>query len=130
DFAGGRIFQTDPVIPPEFKMFWGFDVYVRGDSERMRSAGALYLTNIQQLYDKPAEDEPLNPVAALLGPVPPKTLQSADSFIERIARRGHCALLNDEAHHTNDQATGWNEVIANLHEQLKERGLTAQLDFS
>src|SRR5438128_272784 len=31
DFAGGRIFQTDPVIPPEFKMFWDFDVYVRGD---------------------------------------------------------------------------------------------------
>ena len=34
DFEGGRIFRTDPVIPPELKVFWDFDCYMRGDSER------------------------------------------------------------------------------------------------
>ena len=52
DFAGGRIFRTDPVIPPELKIFWDFECYMRGDSERASSMGALYLTNIQQFYER------------------------------------------------------------------------------
>src|SRR5437588_4059084 len=33
DFEGGRIFRTDPVIPPELEIFWGdFDCYMRGES--------------------------------------------------------------------------------------------------
>ena len=130
DFAGGRIFQTDPLIPPDYKMLWDFDVYVRGDSERARSEGALYLTNIQQLYETAAEEAPVNPVQDLLGPAPPKTLQQDEGFIERIVRRGNCLALNDEAHHTNDQAAAWNRVIAGLHDRLEQGGLTAQLDFS
>lgn len=130
DFAGGRIFKTDPVIPPEWAILWDVDFYVRGECERLKSEGALYLTNIQQLYDKLTEEAPANPVADLLGPAPPTSLQPVESFLDRIARRGECLVINDEAHHTNDQATGWNEVIAGLHGQLNARRLTAQLDFS
>jgi type III restriction enzyme len=130
DFAGGRIFRADPVIPPEYGILWNLDVYLRGDGERMRSDGALYLTNIQQLYEKPEDTAPPNPVADLLGPVPPSSLQPEASFMDRIVRRGDCLVLNDEAHHTNDQAVAWNGVIAALHERLGERGLTGQLDFS
>jgi type III restriction enzyme len=129
DFEGGRIFYNDPIIPPDFKAFWDFDVYVRGDSEKTRSEGALYLTNIQQLYDKD-EGEISNPVAGLLGPTPPSTLQAIEGFIDRIVRRGSCMVLNDEAHHTNDKATAWNDVIARLHERLGERGIAAQFDVS
>src|SRR5204862_2564471 len=32
DFGGGRIFQTDPIIPPELRIFWDLDCYVRGDA--------------------------------------------------------------------------------------------------
>lgn len=130
DFAGGAIFKNDPLIPPEFKVLWDFDVYVRGDSERTRSEGALYLTNIQQLYEREAEAEAGNPVTDLLGPAPPKTLRPVESFVDRVARRGNCVALNDEAHHTNDQAVAWNEVISDLHIKLGRRGITAQLDFS
>jgi type III restriction enzyme len=130
DFAGGAIFKSDPLIPPDFQLLWDFDVYVRGDGERARSEGALYLTNIQQLYEKTETEKPTNPVLDLLGPEPPPTLQVKERFVERIARRGNCVVLNDEAHHTNDDAVVWNEVIADLHGQLHERGLTAQLDFS
>jgi type III restriction enzyme len=130
DFERGRIFRADPVIPREYGIFWDLDVYLRGDGERMQSAGALYLTNIQQLYEKPEDTTPPHPAADLLGPVPPSTLQPEASFLHRIVRRGDCLVLNDEAHHTNDQAVAWNGVISSLHERLGERGLTAQLDFS
>ncbi len=131
DFAGGKIFSTDPVIPPDLRPFWDLDTYMRGDAERGRSEGALYLTNIQQLYERgDGTATPANPVEALLGQKPPKNLQPVESFIDRIARRGDCLVINDEAHHTNDNATAWNEVINTLHEKLGERGITAQLDFS
>jgi len=132
DFAGGKVFKADPVIPPEYGILWDLDVYLRGEGERMQSVGALYVTNIQQLYEKAEDTTPPNPVADLLGPVPPSSLQPEAAFLDRIARRGDCLLLNDEAHHTNDGAVAWNGVIASLHDRLgaKGHGLTAQLDFS
>lgn len=135
DFAGGRIFKNDPVIPPEWQMLWDFDVYMRGDGERMRSAGALYVTNIQQLYEDTGEVPVLNPVAALLGSPPPPNLQTVESFIDRIVRRGSCMVINDEAHHTNDDAVAWNNVIKRLHESLSSQPtqpheLNLDVDFS
>ena len=41
DFGGGRIFRADPVIPPEFKLYWDVESYMRGDSERASSQGAI-----------------------------------------------------------------------------------------
>lgn len=130
DFAGGRIFRQDPVIPPDFRLDWDFDVYLRGDAERMRSEGALYLTNIQQLYDKGEAEKADNPVADLLGDLPPANLQPIESFVDRIARRGHALVINDEAHHTHDPGSAWNTVITSLHQRLAPAGLAAQLDFS
>jgi hypothetical protein len=106
DFGNGRIFRADPVIPPELRIFWDLDCYQRGDAERASSSGALYLTNVQQLYERPAAaaaDEPAA-LAAVLGPRPPaKPLDVAD-FDDRIAARGAPALvLNDEAHHTHER---------------------------
>ncbi len=31
DFQSGRIFQTDPVIPPELKLYWDLECYLRGE---------------------------------------------------------------------------------------------------
>ena len=55
DFAGGRIFRADPVIPPNCEIFWDFECYMRGEGERASSLGALYLTNIQQFYERPQQ---------------------------------------------------------------------------
>lgn len=134
DFAGGRIFQTDPIIPREMRMFWDFQVYLRGDSERGGSQGALYLTNIQQLYEREGKGSDVpDAIAGVLGPEPPSSLQQGDNFIERISKRGNCMVLNDEAHHTHDADSAWSETIDRLHLQLRQqhdRDLTAQLDFS
>ena len=53
DFEGGRIFRADPVVPPELQIFWNdFQCYMRGEGERASSLGALYLSNVQQLYER------------------------------------------------------------------------------
>ncbi|HEX6508483.1 MAG TPA: RNA-binding domain-containing protein [Chloroflexota bacterium] len=132
DFAGGRIFRADPIIPPELALYWDLDCYLRGESERAGSEGALYLTNIQQLYDRPqnGKSDEVDVMTAVLGSKPPAVLAEMDDFDRRIvARRVPCMVLNDEAHHTHDERSEWNTVIRRLHEEL-ESGLTAQLDFS
>ena len=134
DFQGGHIFITDPIIPPDFKIFWNstFDFYMRGDTERTSSQGALYLTNVQQFYDrsdKELDKEP-EPMTAVLGPRLQINRQVIEDFEKRIAMRsGPCMIINDEAHHTHDEGSEWNEVIRRLHSQIPG-GLCSQMDFS
>jgi type III restriction enzyme len=129
DFEGGRIFQHDPLIPEELRIFWDFQCYMRGEGERAGSNGALYLTNVQQLYEKDETtgDEP-DEMTAVLGPKPPAKTQTVEDFAPRIAKRGGpVVVLNDEAHHTHDEDSAWNECIRSLHDKAP---LAAQLDFT
>jgi len=133
DFEGGRIFNVDPLIPRELQISWEFDCVMRGDAERAPAEGMLFLTNIQQLYDrterkKNSDDEP-DIMTDVLGPKPKDDVNSdLTSFSEMLAKRaGRLLVLNDEAHHTHDEENEWNKVIRNLHTRLP---LAAQLDFS
>ncbi len=130
DFAGGRIFRVDPMIPKELEIFWEFDCVVRGEGEKAHSDGTLFLTNIQQFYERPdrsEEDEPA-PLAAELGPKPPTKKLELTDFGDRIAlRAGRLLVVNDEAHHTHDEDNEWNKVIRNLQAKTP---LATQLDFS
>ena len=136
DFEGGKIFKVFPMIPPELQMFFDFSVYTRGQGERATSRGALYLTNIQQLYTRPpaATAPDSDPIGALMGALPaPSGDGEARSFIRRIALRASengspLLVMNDEAHHTHDEKLGWNEVIRELGEA--SGGLGSQLDFT
>src|SRR5260370_4799031 len=62
DFSGARIFRNDPIVPKELGIFWDdFDCGMRADAEPAHAEGTLFLTNIQQLYERPDrshEDEP------------------------------------------------------------------------
>ena len=122
DFAGGRIFRTDPILPPELRIYWDLDCYMRGDAERASSQGALYLTNIQQLHErlnKAEADEPAI-MTAMLGPKPPARQLEVEDFEARILkRRGAVMVINDEAHHTHDEKLKWNEIIRRLSDNLK-----------
>ena len=133
DFAGGRIFQQDPVIPKPFKIYWDMQFYMRGDAERASSEGALYLTNIQQLHarhDRKQDSEP-EMMTAVLGSRPPASIDEPPDFRERILERGQSPVMviNDEGHHTHDPKSAWNETIRHLHKSHAV-GLSAQLDFS
>lgn len=133
DFSGGRIFRIDPVIPPELKLYWDLECYMRGEGERASSSGALYLTNIQQLHDRAPDDDEPNAMTMVLGPKPPTSVEEAVGCRERIALRGgRCLVINDEAHHTHDEKLKWNEIIRTLHTQLldDEKGGVIQLDVT
>lgn len=132
DFAGARIFKTDPVIPRELSLVWDMQVYLRGEAERASSHGAIYLTNIQQMYeDRPQDDDEPDAMTAVLGRKPPAKLDKPDDFRERILARSErrVMVLNDEAHHTHDSDSAWNESIRSIHEN-HPAGMAAQLDFS
>lgn len=131
DFGGGRIFLTDPIIPEELRIYWDFQCYVREENERASSIGALYLTNVQQFYER-AEKGSQEPeaMAAMLGPRPPTSKQPVEDFDGRIiARGGPVVVVNDEAHHTHDEDSEWNKFIRRLGSEVPG-GLAAQLDFS
>ena len=132
DFGGGRVFRTDPIIPPELRIFWEMDFYMRGDPERASSQGALYLTNIQQFYERPGDGSSNEPdiMTDVLGPMAPSTTNSVEDFDKRIAARGVPAMvINDEGHHVHDEDNEWSKVIRRLHSD-SGAGLAAQLDFS
>lgn len=131
DFEGGRIFRTDPIIPPELEIFWDFQCYMRGEGERASSLGALYLTNIQQFYRRPSNeaDEP-EEMTSVLGPKPSSEILEIEDFDERvISSGGPIIVLNDEAHHTHDEESEWNKFIRRLNAEASN-GLGAQLDFT
>jgi type III restriction enzyme len=132
DFEGGRIFRSDPVVPPELQIFWrDFQCYMRGEGERASSLGALYLTNVQQFYERQSsgDDEP-EELTAVLGRKPPTQTSTIEDFDKRIIDRGGCvAVLNDEAHHTHDEESEWNKIIRGLY-AASSTGVAAQFDFT
>ena len=131
DFASGRIFKLDPMIPPELRIFWDVDFYMRGDPEQASSQGALYLTNVQQLYDHESSTESDEPsvMTDVLGPIPAKSTDAVDGFDRRIESRGApCLVINDEGHHVHDEDSEWSKVIRRLNND--GAAVAAQLDFS
>ena len=129
DFESGRIFKLDPVVPKHMQIFWELDCVLRGDGERAAADGMLFLTNIQQLYERQekAEDEP-DELISVLGPKPRTLISESRSIRERIAERdGTLLVVNDEAHHTHDEGSEWNNVLRELHAATP---VAAQLDFS
>jgi len=129
-YGSCTIFKTDPIIPRSMQIFWDVDCVMRGEGERATTEGALYLTNVQQLYEasrEKASDEP-DAMTAVLGAKPPASLSDPSGFIERIAARdGRLLVIDDEAHHTHDEDSEWNTIVRSLHERTP---LAAQLDFS
>jgi type III restriction enzyme len=132
DFGSGRVFRTDPIIPPDLRIFWDMDFYMRGDPERASSQGGLYLTNIQQFYERSGAVSSPEPdvMTDVLGPAALVTTSAADDFDVRIAARGVPALvINDEGHHVHDEDNEWNRVIRRINDECSA-GLASQLDFS
>lgn len=130
DFVGGRIFKTDPVIPKPFEIFWDFDCILRGEGERAHSEGLLFLTNIQQFYERWQRDnsEESEEMTSILGDKPKLKKIELTDFSERIALRGgNLVVINDEAHHTHEEDSEWNKIVRRLHEA---NPLTMQVDFS
>ncbi|MBN1472900.1 MAG: DEAD/DEAH box helicase family protein [Syntrophaceae bacterium] len=129
DFANGHIFRTDPLFPRHYELFWDMEFYMRGDPERAGSAGAVYLTNIQQFYERNnSSGDETDIMTEMMGEKPQTQKLEITDFDIRIAKRdGSVIVLNDEAHHTHDEKNEWNGIIRRIHDK---RPIAAQLDYS
>lgn len=127
DFASNAIFENLPIIPPAWRGAFDLKPILRGESAEPSPNGTLFLTNIQQLYERrDAEWTPENAVAALLGKPVTKDLASHErSMLERVRSLPDLIALNDEAHHVHDEDLEWNKTLMSLREKL-----ALWLDFS
>jgi len=114
DFEGVGYSEPIRVIPPELEIFWGdFQCYMRGESDRASSLGALYLTNVQQFYErqKKGDDEPGGDDGGARSKPSPQGFGVEDFDKRIITRNEPVVVLNDEAHHTHDEESEWNKMV-------------------
>jgi type III restriction enzyme len=127
DFASNAIFENLPIIPPAWKADFALKAILRGESAEPSPDGTLFLTNIQQVYERrDAAWTPENAVAALLGRPVNKDLASHErSMLERIRSLPDLIAINDEAHHVHDEDLEWAKTLMALRGQIR-----LWLDFS
>jgi type III restriction enzyme len=135
DFGDGRIFDSDPLIPAEWRGDWNMSVVLQDEASGAATGGVLYLTNIHRLYDTASKRGKEAEAYGFMGPPVSKTkaLDTGAALRDRITSHKRVMLLNDEAHHVWDPDSAWNEAIRFLNDTIKSRsdgGLVAQLDFS
>ena len=136
DFGAGKIFDSDPLIPSEWRGDWNMSVVLQDEASGAATGGVLYLTNIHRLYDISKRKKKKDAETyAWMGPTVSKAtaLDTGAALRERITGHRRIMVLNDEAHHVWDPDSAWNEAIMFLHDTIKSRTggeLVAQLDFT
>ena len=137
DFGnGGTIFRDDPVVPPEWRDSWQFDVVTRDEpTESAYGDGAIFLTNIQQMYPprKARSNEPPQLRDVIGEPVSDADVSAGRMIRAAIEKREDLMILNDEGHHIHDPKLKWSETIDDFNSGFRTRrgsGIKAQLDFS
>ena len=139
--TGRDIFQTDPLIPPEWQSDWRLSVRLQ-DSDTSGAptddGGVLYLTNIHRLYPsrlRAQEQDGLDVLGE--SPAASSRKEMRDRLHEQLASHKRLMVLNDEAHHVWDPGSAWSQAINSLHDTIYEQqgeqertGVIAQLDFS
>ncbi|MEN6532639.1 MAG: DEAD/DEAH box helicase family protein [Bryobacteraceae bacterium] len=134
DFENGRIFDTDPLIPVEWRGDWNMSVVLQDEASGASTGGTIYLTNIHRLYDTSKRKAGDPDTYDWMGPKvsKAKALDTAQALRDRITSHRRIMVLNDEAHHVWDPDSAWNEALAFLQETTRKRGggVVAQLDFS
>ncbi len=135
DFGGAKIFDNDPLVPPEWKGDWNPSVVEQDASGGAATSCVIYLTNIHRLYDPAKRRNTQSEMYDWAGPPVSKAtaLDTAAALRDRITGHRNLMILNDEAHHVWDPDSAWNQAIEYLHNTIRARtggGLVAQLDFS
>lgn len=135
DFAYGKIFDQDPLIPESWRGDWNLTTVLQDEASGAPTGGTLYLTNIHRLYEKRTRRSNTQESYDWLGPAvtKAKALDLSEELRKRVSSHRDLMVINDEAHHLWDPDSAWNDIIFALDESYKAnngKGLTAQLDFS
>ena len=135
DFGDGRVFNSDPVIPPAWRNQWNLDIVLQEEAGGGSTGGTLYLTNVHRLYEKRSRTRKKDETHDWAGPAVSKqsALDTSAELRDRITEHRDLMVLNDEAHHVWDPDSAWNEAIEALHVGSRDnagRGVIAQIDLS
>ena len=123
-----------PFIPPEWAAEFDVQVVLQSERTLKHGRGVIFLTNIQQLYER--EEEPINPVDEYLGPKPrdeSDPIANWEYLYNSLTKYDDLIVINDEAHHVHGDDLEWNKTIKRLNEGIAKgfgQGLVMQLDFS
>ena len=135
DFGDGRIFDTDPLIPPAWKGDWNLSIVLQDEASGAATGGTLYLTNIHRLYENRSRPRKETEMYGWVGPYVSRAsaLDTGEALRKRVTSHNRLMVINDEAHHLWDPDSAWMEALAFLNNAYISRngeGLSAQLDFS
>jgi type III restriction enzyme len=133
-FEDAKEMRNLPFVPPEWKE--DFDVQVIFQSERVPEygRGIVFLTNVQQLYERP--EEFYNPADEYLGPKPKSETDPVANWeylLNRLAKHDDLIVINDEGHHVHSDDLEWYKAIEKLNDAITQKfgkSLLVQLDFS
>ena len=138
DFDGGRIFFSDPILPPngyEGKDWTGdfqLTVHVQDEIGHVAPTGNLFLTNIHRVDEGGRATPAWDLRDQFLGPKPvAKTTDSKVDLGVIVRSVPDLIVVNDEAHHVRLE-TDWFKQIEGLDAVLRRRGsgLSAQFDLT
>ena len=138
DFDGGRIFYSDPILPPngyEGRDWTGdfqLTVHVQDEIGHVGTSGNLFLTNIHRVDEGGRKTPDWDLREQFLGAKPvAKTTDSKVDLGVIVRSVPDLIVINDEAHHVRVE-TDWFNQIAGLDAGLRRRGsgLSAQFDLT
>ena len=143
DFENNNIFRNDPCIPDDgyannnWKMDFvnKVDVHIQKQARVNKKRGNIFLTNIQQIYVGNSQSASLNSddkTEFFFGKKVKSDISSDIDLLNIIKEIDDLTIINDEAHHINDDNQSWYKTIANIHNNLIQRNLrlNLHLDFT
>lgn len=139
DFEGGKIFYEDPLIPnnnyegQSWENDFHLDIHIQKNINISQKTNNLFLTNIQQLYDKNSSKvKNSDDLSSQFIGNKPNSEFKAESIIDEIYDLENLVVLNDEAHHIHNEKLAWSKTIEKLDLNLKQRGhsLSMQIDVT
>ena len=135
DFDGLKIFNDDPIIPPDGyeNIDWDFNlkVHIQDNITSISNEGNLFLTNIQRFANRKNKTNNNSLENYFLGPEIKKNNSNDKSLVRNVVQDlEHIVVLNDEAHHIHDKKLAWFKTIQNIHLGLlqKKSSLNLQID--
>jgi type III restriction enzyme len=141
DFDAGRIFRSDPLLPPDgwegqnWDSDFQINVHIQDEIGLVAEKGNLFLTNIHRVYESGGEPsfEDEDTTDYFLGKKPVgKTTDSSVDLGVIIRDVNDLVVLNDEAHHLHDPTSAWFQSIQDITMRLRQKGsdLSAQFDLT
>jgi type III restriction enzyme len=146
DFASGKIFKDFPFIPDSWKGDWLISFQMRDQTHQPMGDGAIFLSNIHQLYASRLEEDVLTipentPYSRETGIIATEKLSGKKvkknnelshwqpSILDQIIDLEELLVINDEAHHVHEKESKWYQSIIEFQTRLKEKSKSISLVY-